>query len=196
LSHPAGCERSVRSRSAVGRLIDDVIQTVRRQPGNRVVVVNRGEVIGVAQPSSAGRGICSLPPSIPPRVVVSAAPRACGEVIGVAGQNAALRRVVRLRLAGESGVRVMSVETEARQQTPAWRAAIDRGVGRQTGVGDRRVARLLTEQYVGASVKMTVCAGRKTGPRHSPDGTAGQRTIRMQGRRRERRPDGRTPRFM
>ncbi len=79
--------------------------------------------------------------------------------IGVAGQNATLaRRVVRyFALPAESGVRVMSVETGS----PAAETGLEAGDvivawdGKPVS-GIDELHRLLTEQYVGAGVEMTV----------------------------------------
>jgi S1-C subfamily serine protease len=156
--------RSLRAQS--GRLIDDVIQTdAALNPGNSggPLVNSAGEVIGVNTAIiMPAQGICFATAIDTAKVVVGQLLRH-GHVrrgyIGVAGQNATLaRRVVRyFDLPAESGVRVMSVETHS----PAADAGLESGDvivawdGKPvSGIDD--LHRLLTEQYVGASVEMTV----------------------------------------
>jgi S1-C subfamily serine protease len=156
--------RSLRAQS--GRLIDDVIQTdAALNPGNSggPLVNSAGEVIGVNTAIiMPAQGICFATAVDTAKVVVGQLLRH-GHVrrgyIGVAGQNAALaRRIVRyFDLPAESGVRVMSVETGS----PAADAGLEGGDvivawdGKPVS-GIDELHRLLTEQYVGASVEMTV----------------------------------------
>ena len=156
--------RSLRAQS--GRLIDDVIQTdAALNPGNSggPLVSSGGEVIGVNTAIiMPAQGICFATAIDTAKVVVGQLLRH-GHVrrgyIGVAGQNAALaRRIVRyFDLPAESGVRVMSVEAGS----PAAETGLEAGDvivawdGKPVS-GIDELHRLLTEQYVGASVEMTV----------------------------------------
>jgi S1-C subfamily serine protease len=156
--------RSLRAQS--GRLIDDVIQTdAALNPGNSggPLVNSGGEVIGVNTAIiMPAQGICFATAIDTAKVVVGQLLRH-GHVrrgyIGVAGQNAALaRRVVRyFDLPAESGVRVMSMDTGS----PAAQAGLEAGDvivawdGKPVS-GIDELHRLLTEQYVGTSVEMTV----------------------------------------
>jgi S1-C subfamily serine protease len=156
--------RSLRAQS--GRLIDDVIQTdAALNPGNSggPLVNSSAEVIGVNTAIiMPAQGICFATAIDTAKVVVSQLLRH-GRVrrgyIGVAGQNAPLaRRLVRyFDLPVESGVRVVSIEPDS----PAATAGLEEGdvIVAWDGkpiAGIDALHRLLTEQYLGASVEATV----------------------------------------
>jgi S1-C subfamily serine protease len=156
--------RTLRAQS--GRLIDDVIQTdAALNPGNSggPLVNSNGEVIGVNTAIiMPAQGICFATAIDTAKVVVGQLLRH-GRVrrgyIGVAGQNAPLsRRVVRyFDLPVESGVRVMSIEPGS----PAATAGLEEGDvivawDSKPIAGIDALHRLLTEQYLGASVEATV----------------------------------------
>jgi len=156
--------RTLRAQS--GRLIDDVIQTdAALNPGNSggPLVNSNGEVIGVNTAIiMPAQGICFATAIDTAKVVVGQLLRH-GRVrrgyIGVAGQNAPLsRRVVRyFDLPVESGVRVMSIEPGS----PAATAGLEEGDvivawDSKPVAGIDALHRLLTEQYLGASVEATV----------------------------------------
>ena len=156
--------RSLRAQS--GRLIDDVIQTdAALNPGNSggPLVDSSGAVIGVNTAIiMPAQGICFATAIDTAKVVVGQLLRH-GRVrrgyIGVAGQNAPLpRRIVRyFDLAIEAGVRVMSVEAGS----PASESGLEEG-DVIVAWDDAPVPsidalhRLLTEQYLGTSVEVTV----------------------------------------
>jgi S1-C subfamily serine protease len=156
--------RSLRAQS--GRLIDDVIQTdAALNPGNSggPLVDSSGAVIGVNTAIiMPAQGICFATAIDTAKVVVAQLLRH-GRVrrgyVGVAGQNAPLpRRIVRyFDLQIEAGVRVMSVEPAS----PASEAGLEEG-DVIVAWDDAPVPsidalhRLLTEQYLGASVEVTV----------------------------------------
>ena len=156
--------RSLRAQS--GRLIDDVIQTdAALNPGNSggPLVNSRGEVIGVNTAIiMPAQGICFATAIDTAKLVVGQLLRH-GRVrrgyIGVAGQNTPLpRRMVRyFELAGDSGVRVMSVESGS----PASEAGIAEGDvivawdGKPVSSIDE-LHRLLTEAYLHTSVEVVV----------------------------------------
>jgi S1-C subfamily serine protease len=156
--------RSLRAQS--GRLIDDVIQTdAALNPGNSggPLLNSSGEVIGVNTAIiMPAQGICFATAIDTAKVVVGQLLRH-GRVrrghIGVAGQNAPLaRRIVRyFDLPVESGVRVMSVEPGS----PAFEAGLEEGdvivAWDENPVPSiDALHRLLTEQYVNASAKVTL----------------------------------------
>jgi len=156
--------RSLRAQS--GRLIDDVIQTdAALNPGNSggPLVNSSAEVIGVNTAIiMPAQGICFATAIDTAKVVVGQLLRH-GRVrrgyIGVAGQNAPLaRRLVRyFDLPVESGVRVVSIEPDS----PAATAGLEEGdvIVAWDGkpiAGIDALHRLLTEQYLGASVEATV----------------------------------------
>jgi len=122
--------RSLRAQS--GRLIDDVLQTdASLNPGNSggPLVNSRGEVIGVNTAMILpAQGICFAIASDLAKFVATSLIRDGRIVrgwIGVAGQNARLRRhlVRRHGLAHESGVLVLSVE----RGSPAERTGLREG---------------------------------------------------------------------
>lgn len=122
--------RSLRAQS--GRLIDDVIQTdASLNPGNSggPLVNSRGEVIGVNTAMILpAQGICFAIASDLAKFVATSLIRDGHIVrgwIGVAGQNARLRRhlVRRHGLSHESGVLVLSVE----RSSPAERTGLREG---------------------------------------------------------------------
>ena len=156
--------RSLRARS--GRLIDDVLQTdAALNPGNSggPLVDTRGEVIGVNTAMILpAQGLCFAIAVDLARFVATSLIRD-GRIVrawlGVAGQNAQLRRplVRRLELARESGVLVLSVETGS----PAERVGLREGdvlVGFAgepvAGVDD--LHRLLTGARVGVSAPLEI----------------------------------------
>jgi len=156
--------RTLRAQS--GRLIDDVIQTdAALNPGNSggPLVNSNGEVIGVNTAIiMPAQGICFATAIDTAKVVVGQLLRH-GRVrrgyIGVAGQNAPLsRRVVRyFDIAVESGVRVMSIEPGS----PAATTGLEEGDvivawDSKPVAGIDALHRLLTEQYLGASVEATI----------------------------------------
>src|SRR6185436_436136 len=123
--------RSLRAQS--GRLIDDVIQTdASLNPGNSggPLVNSRGEVIGVNTAMILpAQGICFAIASDLAKFVATSLIRDGHIVrgwIGVAGQNARLRRhlVRRHGLSHESGVLVLSVE----KGSPAERTGLRDGI--------------------------------------------------------------------
>jgi S1-C subfamily serine protease len=121
--------RSLRSRS--GRLMDDVIQTdAALNPGNSggPLADFRGRVVGVNTAAILpGQGIAF---AIPARTAAFVAGRLIRDgrisrgVLGIGGQTVPLPRAVvrHYRLAGETGVRVLTVEP----QGPAHRAGVQR----------------------------------------------------------------------
>lgn len=160
--------RSLRSHS--GRLIDDVIQTdAALNPGNSggPLITSRGEVIGVnTAVILPAQGLCFA-------IAINTAKHVAGLLmkngkirrghIGVAGQNVILhRRLVHLHsLAVGSGVLVISLEPNG----PARRSGLQEG-DMIVAYGDRPVAsiddlhRLLTEEHVGARVRLTILRNR------------------------------------
>ncbi|HEV2105481.1 MAG TPA: trypsin-like peptidase domain-containing protein [Candidatus Eisenbacteria bacterium] len=156
--------RSLRARS--GRLIDDVLQTdAALNPGNSggPLVDTRGEVIGVNTAMILpAQGLCFAIAVDLARFVATSLIRD-GRIVrawlGVAGQNAQLRRplVRRLELTRESGVLVLSVETGS----PAERVGLREGdvlVGFAgepvAGVDD--LHRLLTGARVGVPAPLEI----------------------------------------
>ena len=156
--------RSLRAQS--GRLIDDVIQTdAALNPGNSggPLVSSAGEVIGVNTAIIAGaQGICFATAIDTAAVVVGQLLRH-GRVrrgyIGVAGQNTVLpRRFVRhFELAGDSGVRVTSVE----RGSPSADAGLEEGdviIG-WNGAPVARIDdlhRLLSEDCIGRAAEVSL----------------------------------------
>ncbi len=173
--------RSIRARS--GRLIDDVIQTdAALNPGNSggPLLSSAGEVIGINTAVIMGaQGLCFAIASNTATFVLGEILRH-GEVrrsyLGLAGQTVRLpRRLVRLHgLAGEGGVRVMSVEPEG----PAARAGLAAGdvivglAGRPIG-GIDDLQRWLTAERIEAAAPLDLLRGAELravtivpGPRH------------------------------
>ncbi len=156
--------RSLRTQS--GRLIDDVVQTdAALNPGNSggPLVTAAGAAIGINTAIiRMAQGICFAIASNTARFVVGELIRH-GRIrrshIGVAGQNVPLaRRIVRFHgLAGESGVRVASVEPGS----PAAQAGIEPGdviVGFDSapvgGIDD--LHRRLTAERVGTPCRIEI----------------------------------------
>ena len=156
--------RSLRAQS--GRLIDDVLQTdASLNPGNSggPLVNSRGEVIGVNTAMILpAQGICFAIAVDLAKFVATSLIR-YGHIvrgwIGVAGQNAMLRRhlVRRHDLKHESGVLVLSIE----RGSPAERTSLREGdviiglAGHQVaGVDD--LHKLLTGETIGARTPITV----------------------------------------
>lgn len=160
--------RSLRSHS--GRLIDNVIQTdAALNPGNSggPLITSRGEVIGVnTAVILPAQGLCFA-------IAINTAKHVAGLLmkngkiqrghIGIAGQNVILhRRLVHLHsLAVGSGVVVISLEPNG----PARRSGLQEG-DIIVAYGDRPVAsiddlhRVLTEEHVGARVRLTILRNR------------------------------------
>jgi len=156
-------------RSQAGRLIDNVIQTdAALNPGNSggPLVTSSGEVVGVNTAIiPMAQGICFAIPSNTARFVASRLMRD-GRVrrsyIGVGGQNVPLhRKVIRFhRLENETGVMATQVEP----QSPAAAAGLISGdiivdFNEQVVSGIDDLHRLLTDDKVGVSFKMTVLRG-------------------------------------
>ena len=153
-------------RASTGRLIDDVIQTdAALNPGNSggPLVDARGEVIGVNTAIiPMAQGICFATAIDSAKWVVSELLRH-GRVrrayLGLAGATTPLsRRVVRyFNLAGESGLRVESVEP----QGPAHLAGIESGdvilgIGGQAVAGIDDLQKLLDESRIGKRTEVTL----------------------------------------
>jgi S1-C subfamily serine protease len=153
-------------RASTGRLIDDVIQTdAALNPGNSggPLVDSRGEVIGVNTAIiPMAQGICFATAIDTAKWVVSELLRH-GRVrrayLGLAGATTPLsRRVVRFfNLAGESGLRVESVEP----QGPAQLAGIESGdvilgIGEQAVAGIDDLQKLLDETRIGKRTAVTL----------------------------------------
>ena len=163
----SGLGRTLRAQS--GRLIDDVLQTdAALNPGNSggPLVDTRGEVIGVNTATILpAQGLCFAIAIDLARFVASTLMhdgRIVRGYLGVAGQNARLRRplVRRHALAHESGVLVLSVEAGS----PAERVGLREGdviVGfageAVAGVDD--LHRLLTGGRVGAELPLEILRG-------------------------------------
>ena len=159
--------RSLRARS--GRLIEGVIQTdAALNPGNSggPLVTSTGHVVGVNTAIIAGGQGLSF--AIPIRTVVTVLPallrdgRVRRGYLGVAGQDVPLlRRVTRFhRLVQPTGVLVISLEADG----PASGAGVREGdiiVSLDTfavgGLDD--LHRLLTEDRIGATVKLGILRG-------------------------------------
>ena len=156
--------RSLRAQS--GRLIDDVIQTdASLNPGNSggPLVNSRGEVIGVNTAMILpAQGLCFAIASDLAKFVATSLIRDGRIVrgwIGVAGQNARLRRhlVRRHGLSHESGVLVLSVERDS----PAARAGLRDGdiivgLSSQAVKGVDDLHRLLTGRAIGVETPVVV----------------------------------------
>src|SRR5574341_1081329 len=156
--------RSLRSRT--DRLIDNVIQTdAALNPGNSggPLVNSRGEVIGVnTAVILPAQGICFATAINTAKLVAGLLIRN-GKIrrgyIGVAGQNVMLpRRLVREHELGfGSGVLVISLEAAG----PAGRAGLHEGDvivahGNTPVASIDELHRLLTEEQLGQSVRMTI----------------------------------------
>ena len=156
--------RSLRAQS--GRLIDDVIQTdASLNPGNSggPLVNSRGEVIGVNTAMILpAQGLCFAIASDLAKFVATSLIRGGRIVrgwIGVAGQNARLRRhlVRRHGLSHESGVLVLSVE----RGSPAERTGLKDGdiivgLSGQAVKGVDDLHRLLTGRAIGVETPIVV----------------------------------------
>ncbi len=156
--------RTLRAQS--GRLIDDVLQTdASLNPGNSggPLVNSRGEVIGVNTAMILpAQGICFAIAVDLAKFVATSLIRDGRIVrgwIGVAGQNARLRRqLVRLHaLERDSGVLVLSVE----RGSPAERTGLREGdiivgMGGQPVGGVDDLHRLLTGQAIGTRMPIVV----------------------------------------
>ncbi len=156
--------RSLRAQS--GRLIDDVIQTdASLNPGNSggPLVNSRGEVIGVNTAMILpAQGICFAIASDLAKFVATSLIRDGHIVrgwIGVAGQNARLRRhlVRRHGLSHESGVLVLSVE----RSSPAERTGLREGdilvaLSGQAVEGVDDLHRLLSGRAIGVESPVVV----------------------------------------
>jgi S1-C subfamily serine protease len=153
-------------RASTGRLIDDVVQTdAALNPGNSggPLVDSRGEVIGVNTAIiPMAQGICFATAIDTAKWVVSELLRH-GRVrrayLGLAGATSPLtRRVVRFfNLAGESGLRVESVEP----QGPAHLAGIKPGdvivgIDEKTVAGIDDLQKLLDESRIGKRTAITL----------------------------------------
>jgi S1-C subfamily serine protease len=153
-------------RASTGRLIDDVIQTdAALNPGNSggPLVDSRGEVIGVNTAIiPMAQGICFATAIDSAKWVVSELlqhGRVRRAYLGLAGATTSLsRRVVRFfNLAGESGLRVESVEP----QGPARLAGIESGdvilgIGGQAVAGIDDLQKLLDETRIGKRTAVTL----------------------------------------
>jgi S1-C subfamily serine protease len=159
--------RSIRAQS--GRLIDDVIQTdAALNPGNSggPLLSAAGEIVGINTAVIMGaQGLCFAIGSNTARFVVGEILRH-GEVrrswIGIAGQTVRLpRRLVRFHaLAGEGGVRVMSVEADSPAAKSGVAAAdvIVRIAGQPIeGIDD--LQRWLTAERCGAAAGLDLLRG-------------------------------------
>jgi len=156
--------RSLRAQS--GRLIDDVLQTdASLNPGNSggPLVNTRGEVIGVNTAMILpAQGICfAIAVDLAKFVATSLIRdgRIVRAWIGVAGQNAKLRRhlVRRHDLAHESGVLVLSVESGS----PAERSVLREGdvivsLAGQPVAGVDDLHKLLTGNAIGVRTSITI----------------------------------------
>ena len=156
-------------RSQAGRLIDNVIQTdAALNPGNSggPLVTARGEVVGVNTAIiPMAQGICFAIPSNTARFVASRLMRD-GRVrrsyIGVGGQNVPLhRRVIRFHhLDSEMGVMATQIEPNSPAATAGLRAGdtiVEFDGQAVSGIDD--LHRLLTDERVGLTYKMTVLRG-------------------------------------
>src|SRR5471030_2054671 len=153
-------------RASTGRLIDDVIQTdAALNPGNSggPLVDSRGEVVGVNTAIiPMAQGICFATASDTVQWVMAqllSHGRVRRAWLGVAGATTPLsRRVVRFfNLAGESGLRVESVEP----QGPAHLAGIEAGdvilgIGEQAVAGIDDLQKLLDESRIGKRTAVTL----------------------------------------
>jgi S1-C subfamily serine protease len=156
--------RSLRAQS--GRLIDDVIQTdASLNPGNSggPLVNTRGEVIGVNTAMILpAQGICFAIAVDLAKFVATSLIRDGRIVrgwIGVAGQNARLRRhlVRRHGLEHESGVLVLSVEGDSPAERSGLRDGdIIVGLAGQAVAGVDDLHRLLTGEAIGVSAPIVV----------------------------------------
>ena len=156
--------RSLRAQS--GRLIDDVLQTdAALNPGNSggPLVNSRGEVIGVNTATILpAQGLCFA-------IAVDLARFVAGKLmhdgritrafLGIAGQNARLRRALARRhaLANETGVLVLSVE----RASPADAVGLREGdivvaLAGEPVAGVDDLHRLLTGERIGAELALEV----------------------------------------
>ncbi len=156
--------RSLRAQS--GRLIDDVLQTdAALNPGNSggPLVNSRGEVIGVNTATILpAQGLCFAISIDLARFVASTLMRE-GRVtrgfLGIAGQNARLRRLIARKFAldHESGVLVLAVEKDS----PAERVGLREGdvlvgLDGQPVAGVDDLHRLLTGERIGRPIEIVV----------------------------------------
>ena len=156
--------RTLRAQS--GRLIDDVLQTdAALNPGNSggPLVNSRGEVIGVNTATILpAQGLCFAIAIDLARFVAGALMRE-GRIVrgflGIAGQNAQLRRALvrRHELASETGVLVLSVE----RGSPADRVGLREGdvvvgLAGETVAGVDDLHRLLTGERIGTELPLDV----------------------------------------
>lgn len=161
--------RSLRART--GRLIDDLIQTdAALNPGNSggPLATSRGEVVGVNTAMIApAQGICFAIASRTAQFVAGRLIRD-GRIVrgylGLAGQHTPIPRAIarEARLAVSTGVQVMSVETGG----PAARAGLDAGdivvaLGESPVAGVDDLHRLLTEESIDRTIRITVLRGRR-----------------------------------
>ncbi|HTR97289.1 MAG TPA: trypsin-like peptidase domain-containing protein [Candidatus Acidoferrales bacterium] len=159
--------RTLRAQS--GRLIDDVLQTdAALNPGNSggPLVDSHGEVIGVCTATILpAQGLCFAIAIDLARFVASTLIRE-GRVVrgylGIAGQNARLRRPIvrRFALEHETGVLVLSVEAGS----PAERVGLREGdivvaLAGEAVAGVDDLHRLLTGERVGQSLPIVALRG-------------------------------------
>jgi S1-C subfamily serine protease len=162
--------RSLRAQS--GRLIDDVLQTdAALNPGNSggPLVDSRGEVIGVNTATILpAQGLCFAIAIDLARFVASTLMRD-GRItrgyLGIAGQNARLRRPLARRhaLAHESGVLVLSVEKGSPAEHVGLREGdVLVGLAGEPVAGVDDLHRLLTGDRIGEALALEVLrAGEK-----------------------------------